>query len=54
MILGYARADDSIGEGTVEKLDLDLGASREGSRTGNLLIFNVYFHNSLNVLSQLG
>jgi hypothetical protein len=38
----------------VEKVDVDLGASREGSRTGIYLMFNVYFRNSLNVLGLLG
>ncbi|EFA10013.1 Heat shock protein 83-like Protein [Tribolium castaneum] len=38
LLIGYTRADESIGEGTVEKVDLDLGASREGSRTDDEVV----------------
>lgn len=34
--LGCTRAQDQVVEGTVEKVDLDIGASREASRTGKL------------------
>lgn len=46
LLLGYARGSESVGEGTVEQVDIDLGASREASRTGNFYYFNEYFHNS--------
>lgn len=36
------KAEDETVEGTVEKVELDLGASREGSRTGE-----TYFYYSL-------
>jgi heat shock protein beta len=38
LVSGFTRADESVGEGTVEKVDVDLGASREGSRTDDEVV----------------
>ncbi|KAJ3643556.1 hypothetical protein Zmor_026258 [Zophobas morio] len=38
VLLGHAQADESLGEATVEKVDLDLGASREASRTDDEVV----------------
>ncbi|CAH1375384.1 unnamed protein product [Tenebrio molitor] len=38
LVSGFTRADESVGEGTVEKVDVDLGATREGSRTDDEVV----------------
>lgn len=46
--IGFAKCDKS-GEPSIEKVDLDLGASRDGSRTGKVIFMVWFLHNSLSV-----
>lgn len=42
LTLGLCKGDENV-EGTVEEVELDLGASREGSRTGKYHLLITYF-----------
>lgn len=55
MFSATSKAQDSFeAEGTVEKVDLDLGASREGSRTGKIHFQSLIFSNVMRFSRIIG